>query len=317
MSNHAPKVDLVSKLAFLISAIALLLAVYVLVSSLVNTFIKNSTKGEIDTTVKVAAVAENLKPIGIASTSDAPIAGAAGRSGKEIFDAVCTSCHSMGILGAPKFGDKAAWEARAANGLDGLIASATSGKGSMPAKGGDPSLTDSELRAVILYMTKESGLDLAGGEPAKAPVTKEEPKAKPVKEDAAPKAEVEVSREAPKVEAVMEEEPKTETTKVAEKVVEKTVETAPVAAAAATSTSSIDGKKVYDTVCFACHATGVANSPIFGNKEAWAPRIATGIDTLYTTALKGKGAMPPKGGNLNLDDDKVKAAVDYMVSKVQ
>lgn len=312
MSNHAPKVDSVSKLVFVISSVALLLAVYVLVSSLVNTYIKNSTKGEIDTTLKVAAVAENLKPIGIAATSDAPVAGAAGRSGKEIYDAVCTSCHATGILESPKFGDKAAWEARAANGLDGLIATATNGKGSMPAKGGDPSITDSELKAVILYMTKEAGLNLAGGEQAKAPaakevpVAKEAPKSEPVKEESAVK--VEVAREAPQVEVANEEAPKTEPAKA--------VETTPVAVAATTD-ASIDGKKVYDKVCFACHATGVANSPIFGNKEAWAPRIATGIDTLYMTALKGKGAMPPKGGNLNLDDAKVKAAVDYMVSQAQ
>jgi cytochrome c5 len=72
------------------------------------------------------------------------------------------------------------------------------------------------------------------------------------------------------------------------------------------------GKSTYDTACSACHATGVAGAPKFGDKAAWAPRIKQGKDTLYTHAIKGKGAMPPKGGNTALPDDAVKAAVDYM-----
>jgi cytochrome c5 len=75
-----------------------------------------------------------------------------------------------------------------------------------------------------------------------------------------------------------------------------------------------DGKKVFDTACFACHATGVAGAPKMGDKAAWAPRIKTGNDALYSSALKGKAAMPPKGGYASLGDDEVKAAVDFMVA---
>ena len=78
-----------------------------------------------------------------------------------------------------------------------------------------------------------------------------------------------------------------------------------------------NGKSTYDTVCMACHAAGVAGAPKFGDKAAWAPRIKQGKDTLYNSALHGKGAMPPKGGNASLADDAVKAAVDYMVSAAQ
>ena len=94
--------------------------------------------------------------------------------------------------------------------------------------------------------------------------------------------------------------------------------TAPAAAAtpaAAPATSAKpDGKKIYDTACMACHGAGVAGAPKFGDKAAWAPRIKLGIDALHASALKGKGAMPPKGGNLSLGDADVKAAVDYMVN---
>ncbi|HEX4942806.1 MAG TPA: c-type cytochrome [Usitatibacteraceae bacterium] len=88
---------------------------------------------------------------------------------------------------------------------------------------------------------------------------------------------------------------------------------APAAPAAAAKAAKADGKKVYDTTCMACHSTGVAGAPKLGDKAAWAPRIATGLDALYGSALKGKAAMPPKGGNAALPDADVKAAVDYMV----
>lgn len=92
---------------------------------------------------------------------------------------------------------------------------------------------------------------------------------------------------------------------------------APVAAAApaaaAVGTAKPDGKKVYDTTCMACHATGAAGAPKFGDKAAWAPRLKSGMDALYASSLKGKGAMPAKGGT-TLPDAEVKAAVDYMVA---
>jgi cytochrome c oxidase subunit 2 len=90
-----------------------------------------------------------------------------------------------------------------------------------------------------------------------------------------------------------------------------------VAAAApggAAPAKAADGKATYDTVCMACHSTGAANAPKLGDKAAWAPRLAQGKNTLYASAIKGKGAMPPKGGNTALPDDAVKAAVDYMTA---
>jgi cytochrome c5 len=85
-------------------------------------------------------------------------------------------------------------------------------------------------------------------------------------------------------------------------------------AAAAAASAKPDGKKIYDTTCTACHGAGVAGAPKFGDKAAWAPRIKLGIDALHASALKGKGAMPPKGGNVTLPDADVIAAVDYMVA---
>jgi cytochrome c5 len=93
---------------------------------------------------------------------------------------------------------------------------------------------------------------------------------------------------------------------------------APVAAAApapAKAESPADaGKATYDSTCAACHGAGIAGAPKFGDKAAWATRLkAAGKEGLHASALKGKGAMPPKGGNTSLPDDAVKAAVDYML----
>jgi cytochrome c5 len=89
---------------------------------------------------------------------------------------------------------------------------------------------------------------------------------------------------------------------------------APGAQATAANDSN-KGKAVYDASCVACHGAGVAGAPKSGDAAAWAPRIKAGADALYANALKGKNAMPPKGGNLALADADVKAAVDYMVSQ--
>jgi cytochrome c5 len=88
----------------------------------------------------------------------------------------------------------------------------------------------------------------------------------------------------------------------------------PPPAGGAAKPAAASGKATFDGVCSACHGTGVAGAPKFGDKAAWAPRIKTGIEALHASALKGKGAMPAKGGNPALSDADVKAAVDYMVA---
>jgi cytochrome c5 len=70
---------------------------------------------------------------------------------------------------------------------------------------------------------------------------------------------------------------------------------------------------LYSVSCIACHAAGVAGAPKFGDKAAWAPRIATGLDALTASVIKGKGAMPPKGASAASDAD-LRAAVEYMVA---
>lgn len=74
------------------------------------------------------------------------------------------------------------------------------------------------------------------------------------------------------------------------------------------------GEAVYKTICAACHETGAAGSPKFGDAAAWGPRIAQGYDKVVANALGGLRAMPPKGGNPDLDDVEVARAVVHMAN---
>jgi cytochrome c5 len=85
-------------------------------------------------------------------------------------------------------------------------------------------------------------------------------------------------------------------------------------AQAAAPAAGASGQNVYQASCVACHGAGVLGAPKTGDKAQWGPRLAKGMNTLYTHAIAGFNAMPPKGGNTSLADADVKAAVDYMAN---
>ncbi len=88
------------------------------------------------------------------------------------------------------------------------------------------------------------------------------------------------------------------------------------AAVSVTTTENIDKIQIiYTANCSSCHTNGIAGAPKLGDKLAWASRIQSGKNALYKSALKGKNAMPAKGGNISLSDADVMATVDYMVSQ--
>lgn len=89
----------------------------------------------------------------------------------------------------------------------------------------------------------------------------------------------------------------------------------PAAPAAAAAGPARSGKEIWKGTCQVCHATGLLGAPKFGDKAAWAPRIAKGMDTLKDHALHGFNEMPPKGGNEALSDEDVVKALEYMVAQ--
>jgi len=84
--------------------------------------------------------------------------------------------------------------------------------------------------------------------------------------------------------------------------------------------AAMSGPQVYNSACLACHNAGVAGAPILGNQEQWAPRIAQGLDVMISHAINGfsgsVGYMPAKGGRMDLSDEEVAAAVEYMVDEL-
>ena len=77
------------------------------------------------------------------------------------------------------------------------------------------------------------------------------------------------------------------------------------------------GAEIYNTKCMGCHASGAAGAPKLGDKQAWAPRIATGMDAMVASVINGKNAMPPKGACMDCSDKDLAAAVEHMVSSSQ
>ena len=116
------------------------------------------------------SVAERIKPVGqvsilSAETRPEPVKIAVAapplvRDGQQVYQATCLVCHGAGIAGAPKLGDKGQWVKYIAKGLDTLYASAVNGvqgsAGVMPAKGGNPTLSDAEVKAAVDYMVARS-----------------------------------------------------------------------------------------------------------------------------------------------------------------
>jgi cytochrome c5 len=167
------------------------------------------------------------------------------RSGKEVVDAVCASCHVPGKDGAPRIGDAGAWTTRAAQGLTGLTGHAISGIRRMPAHGGNAGVSDVELQRAIVYMVNNSGGNWV--EPAGA-----------------------------------------------------------VQSAARASEAIVQSK------CAQCHQTGKDGAPKIGDRAAWTPRLAKGLDPLVASAVHGHGPMPGRGGMPDLEREDIRGAILYM-----
>lgn len=113
-----------------------------------------------------ARIAERIRPVGQVVTDPsrllamAPVAAAARApmTGAEVVARACAACHDSGVLNAPKVGDKAVWNKLKAAGLGTMVSNAIKGKGQMPARGGDPSLSDDEVKAAVEHMLKQAGV---------------------------------------------------------------------------------------------------------------------------------------------------------------
>jgi len=229
------------------------------------------------------AMLKRIAPVGQVRTSLAEakestaVAMAAPKTGEELVNGACASCHIAGVAGAPALTDADEWAARREAGLDALVASVVNGKGAMPAGGGS-NYSEEEIRLAVQH--------IAGFAPAD--------------DDAA---------------AVVSDS-SSDTTAAAEATTEAA--TAAVSAGAASAVAELTDKvkTTVDGLCSACHISGAGGAPMLSDAAAWESRQANGMETLYTSVINGKGGMPAGGGS-PLSPEELRAAVDYMLTKIE
>jgi cytochrome c5 len=217
------------------------------------------------------------------------------RSGEQVYNLACAACHVAGVAGAPKFADQVAWAGPIATGLQAMVDNVIKGKGAMPARGGNPNLSDAEIANAVVYVANASGGNF-------------------------PEVNMQAPAEATlQVAAAKSQEAKDARTDAGAPALPQATTNTPQQLAAAES-KPVDlalGERIYNQACVACHRSGVAGAPKFGDKAAWAPYVATGMDTMIELAIKGKGLMPARGGMASASDADIAAAVHYMVQAVQ
>lgn len=193
MNPQADKSVITTSVA-LVSALVLLATALFMVASLLGTFDSASPE---DDSRRQAAVLERIKPIARVSFEEPqPVADTAGikiadLSGKAVYDQSCAACHTTGAANSPVIGVREQWESRFAQGLDVLVDHAINGIRAMPARGGNPALTDANIRDSVIYMLEETGFEVATAEET-APA--EEAEAEEV-EEAEAEAEAEETEE--------------------------------------------------------------------------------------------------------------------------
>ena len=251
------------------------------------------------------AVAERIRPVGRVEVKDASDIASL-KSGDQVFAAQCAACHAAGVAGAPKLGDAGAWAPRIAQGYQVLLTSALKGKGAMgPQGGGD--FSDLEIGRAVVYMANKGGASF----PEPTPPAAGQAVAPAAVDSGAGASPAGAGASAPAV------APVAVAAAPATPAPATTVAAAATANAAAPAAAGGAVPALYTQACQVCHAAGVAGAPKLGDKAAWAPRIAQGIDALTASVIKGKGAMPPKGGAMAASDADIKAVVTYMVGQAK
>jgi cytochrome c5 len=267
-------------------------------------------------------VIARIQPVGTVQLAAGPRAAL---SGEQVYGQVCKTCHEAGLAGAHKFGDKAAWSKVIAQGEKLTFEHAINGIRAMPAKGGNPDLSDTEVQAAVVHMVNAAGANWKAPAAAPAAATAAAPaerSGQQVVEATCGKCHVAGMGGAPKIgdrnawiqraklgldsvyasalkghagmpaRGGMAELSDVEVKRAVEFMMNSGAATATVTAAAIppaapAAAAKPDGKAVYDKACTACHTAGIAGAPKTGDKAAWAPRIAQGANVLYDHAIKG------------------------------
>jgi cytochrome c5 len=167
MTQATPQEIIISVVAGLFAP---LLAIFLIVQLVLG--IQDSHKPDVSSEAAQKATLARIKPVAQLAALDAN-APRIEKSGKEVYDAVCTSCHAIGALGAPKFESKGDWGSRIGQGFDTLTKHAIEGIRQMPPRGGDSDLSDTEVARAVAYLANSAGAKFKEPAlPAPAPAAK-------------------------------------------------------------------------------------------------------------------------------------------------
>ncbi len=173
MTQATPQEVIISVVAGLFAP---LLAIFLIVQLVLG--IQQEHKPDTTSDAAQKAMLSRIKPVAQLAALDANTPKVE-KSGQEVYDAVCFSCHTPGALGAPKFENKGDWAGRLGQGYDTLIKHAIEGIRQMPARGGDGDLSDTEVARAVAYMANAAGASFKAPEAAAPAAAAETASAKP------------------------------------------------------------------------------------------------------------------------------------------
>jgi cytochrome c5 len=158
MSEHHAEMTKTTPLEFVYALLGGLFAPLVAIILIVLLAVGIQMRQVDDATAKEndQAVRDRIKPFGVSLAVD-PNVPKVEMAGEQVYNEVCSACHGSGALQSPKFKDTAAWSKRLAQGYDTLLLHAMKGIRSMPARGGEPDLTDLEVARGLVYMANAAG----------------------------------------------------------------------------------------------------------------------------------------------------------------
>ncbi|OZA28747.1 MAG: cytochrome c5 family protein [Hydrogenophilales bacterium 17-61-9] len=160
MTQATPQEVIISVVAGLFAP---LLAIFLIVQLVLG--IQQDQQPDATSEAAQKATLARIKPVAQLAALDAS-APKVEKSGQEVYDAVCASCHTPGALGAPRFDNKGDWTGRLGQGYDTLIKHAIEGIRQMPARGGDGDLSDIEVARAVAYMANSAGANFKAPEAA-------------------------------------------------------------------------------------------------------------------------------------------------------
>lgn len=154
--SHEATNTIKKAMAVVAGSLALIISLALIAHYAIGAYGGRSLQG--DPSMSDEAVAQRLKPVGDVAIIDANTPKVL-KTGGQVYAAVCSACHAAGVLNAPKFGDKAAWAPHVAGGYGHLVENAIKGIRGMPARGGDPDLSDLEVARAVAHMANAAGAD--------------------------------------------------------------------------------------------------------------------------------------------------------------